>query len=153
MFVYRIVAEKYANKLSASGVANRWNKKNEMVIYASHSRSLATLEMIVHRNNINPKVNFKILKIEIMDTPDINNLITKVSFDELPKNWQSINSYPILQEIGSDWYKNNETLIMSIPSVLMPQESNFVINLKHKSFEELIKLSNIEPFFYDNRYF
>jgi RES domain-containing protein len=46
MDVFRISQTRYADKLSASGAPNRWNKDNEYVIYTSQSRALCTLEMV-----------------------------------------------------------------------------------------------------------
>jgi len=149
MLFYRIVAEKYANSLSASGIANRWNKKNEMVIYVSQSRSLATLEMIVHRNNINLDNNYRVLVISLDD--GIEKFIDSVDLANLPKNWRSINSYHILQNIGSKWYKEKKFLIMKVPSVIIPQEFNYVINTNHINFKEHIKIIGVESFFWDDR--
>ncbi|SFQ42232.1 hypothetical protein SAMN04515674_11833 [Pseudarcicella hirudinis] len=48
MLVYNIRKSKYADSLKASGVANRWNKDDEFVIYAGASISLSTLELVAH---------------------------------------------------------------------------------------------------------
>ena len=59
MLVYNIRKAKYAQSLQASGVANRWNKNDEFVIYTASSRALSTLELVVHRNYINIDNSYK----------------------------------------------------------------------------------------------
>ncbi len=49
MEVYRIVFEKFADKLYAPGFSGRWNLDGEFVIYAASSRSLASMENMVHK--------------------------------------------------------------------------------------------------------
>jgi RES domain-containing protein len=49
MEVFRIAAPKYAQRLSASSVANRWNLAGQFVLYTASSASLACLKNVVHR--------------------------------------------------------------------------------------------------------
>ena len=59
MEVFKICREKYAHSLKASGTANRWNKKDQFVIYTGGSRSLSTLETVAHRSAINLSSPYK----------------------------------------------------------------------------------------------
>ncbi len=99
MEVFRIARAEFATSLVTSGVANRWNEKGQMVIYAGSSRSLSTLE------------------------------------------------------IGSARYEKQETLILKVPSVVIPQEFNFVINTEHPDFGNRVKLVRSEEYFWDQRLF
>ena len=65
MFVYNIRKAKYTDSLRASGVANRWNKNDEFVIYTGGSRALSTLELVVHRSSISIDNSYKLLVIEL----------------------------------------------------------------------------------------
>ena len=65
MIVYRIVKEKYANGLFASGRSGRWNIEDQWVLYTSSSRALATLELLVHRSQVQPTSDFNVLEISI----------------------------------------------------------------------------------------
>jgi RES domain-containing protein len=147
MEVFKICKEKYSNALNASGVPNRWNKKDEFVIYTGSSRSLSTLETVVHRSAINISSPYKLLKISI----DEKTIIQEIKRAELPSNWMTIEGYIALQEIGSNWYKSLETLVLKVPSSIIPQEYNYIINTKHPLFTTHIKLESIEDFTWDKR--
>jgi len=120
MKVYRISAEKYSEKLTSSGSANRWNKDGQFVIYTGSSRSLSSLELIVHRAAIKPTVNYKVMIIE---------------------------AYSKLQNIGSAWYLEQRSLALKVPSAIIPQEYNYIINMKHPEFKGKVKLLKVEDYF------
>jgi len=145
--VFRISAEKYATHLTASGSANRWNKRKQFVIYTAASRSLASLELVVHRASIQPALSYKIMIIYL---PDEEALYQQISINELSENWRTISAYPNLQNIGSNWYEKKESLILKIPSVIIPKEYNYIINTKHSDFTK-VKLINVEDYFWDAR--
>ena len=146
MKVYRISAVKYAGNLQPSGVGARWNKRGQNVIYASETRSLACLENIVHMAVPDLKGLFKTL---IIDFPD--NLKTEeVTEDQLPKGWNQPDNYQVCREIGSLWLTTGRTAILKVPSALIPQEYNFVLNTTHPDFKRII-LEGTEDFLFDPR--
>lgn len=148
MLVYNIRREKYAASLIASGIANRWNKKDEFVIYTGSSISLAALEMIAHRSGILLSQPYRLLTIHL----NVNeNDITTFQAEQLPSHWKSIEAYSLLQSIGSEWYHSKKTLLLKVPSVLIPKEFNFLINIQHPDFEGKVKLVDNEPFIWDER--
>jgi len=147
MEVFKICREKYSHSLNASGASNRWNKKDEFVIYTGSSRSLSTLEMVAHRSYINISSQYKLLIILITD----ESLIKGVEINDLPENWKSIEAYVELQEIGSKWYHSNESLVLRVPSSIIPQEYNYIINTKHPMFATHIILQDVDDFVWDNR--
>ena len=148
MEVFRISREVHAAGLAASGAANRWSRRNQYVLYTGSSRSLSTLELIVHRNSIAPLDRYKVLVISI---PDSDHLIKQVSTKVLPGNWRTLSAYPALQKIGNDWYESMETLVLKVPSAVIPNEFNFIINLEHPDFKDHIKLIRAEDYFWDDR--
>lgn len=147
MEVFKICSEKYSPALNASGASNRWNKKDEFVIYTGSSRSLSTLETVVNRAAINISNPYKLLIIAIDDQTDIK----EISVTDLPKNWKSIEAYVELQEIGSKWYHSLESLILKVPSTIISQEYNYIINTKHPLFATNVKLQSVENFDWDKR--
>jgi len=150
MELFRISAEKYSKKLTSSGSANRWNKSEQFVIYTSSTRSLSSLELVVHRSFIQPSLIYKVMVIYM---PDKEELYKQISLKSLPQNWRSIRAYPILQEIGSSWYEEKESLALKIPSAVIPQEYNYIINTSHPDFVKNVKLIGIEDYFWDSRLF
>lgn len=149
MQVFRIASAKYSKALIASGNAARWNKENELVLYAAQHRSLATLELVVHRNSLPTTIKYETMVITIADD---HKLITSINLKQLPKNWQNTAAYSDLQAIGSDWYKTQQSLLLKVPSVIVPQECNYIINTRHPDFfSGKIALTTREEFYFDNR--
>jgi RES domain-containing protein len=148
MIVYRLSHAKYAATLSSSGVANRWNTIFQFVIYCSENISLCALELLAHTNGIRPDGEFKIMHIEIPD----KTKITTVEIAQLPQNWFQLQGYAQTQKIGSDWYDSKSTLLMKVPSAIIPSEFNYVINTQHADFLKKVKLLDTKDFFWDNRF-
>ncbi|MCX6276566.1 MAG: RES family NAD+ phosphorylase [Bacteroidetes bacterium] len=148
MEVFRISKETHANNLTSSGSENRWNKRGQKVIYTGSSRSLSTLELIVHKSSIVPTVPYKIMVIYIADN---ENLVRQIRINELRKDWRTLAAYSTLQNIGSQWYDHQETLLLKVPSAIIPYEYNYVINTEHPDFMQKIQLIRIEDYFWDDR--
>ena len=148
MIVYNIRKQEYSKKLIASGFSNRWNRDDEYVIYTSSSRALAMLELLVHRSGLDLGKGFRLLEIKLSIT---EKDIEEIRVEKLVKNWQSIEAYSQEQKIGSEWYKRFDKLILKVPSVVIPQEYNYVINTRHKDFEKKVKLELIEEIDFDRR--
>jgi RES domain-containing protein len=75
----------------------------------------------------------------------------KIQLDQLPNNWRNLQAYSQLQLIGSNWYKAQNSLLLEVPSAVIPQESNYIINTEHPDFSKKIRINRIEDYFWDNR--
>lgn len=148
MELFRISLEKYAGALTTSGAANRWNTEGQSVLYTGSSRSLSTLELVVHRSTIQPTENYKVM---VLSATDEDHLVQQVHTRELPANWRTIAAYGTLQKIGSDWYTKQESLLLKVPSSVIVQEYNYLINVTHPDFDKKIKLVRTEDYFWDGR--
>ncbi len=146
MQVYRIQKEKYGEELSGEGarkVGGRWNPIGVPLIYASCSISLAILELMVNLSSFsfledNP---FHILTI---DVPSISPL-DEWPAETLPKGWDSSPYSYETQEMGKNWVKENRSLAVTVPSSIIKQENNILINCLHKDFGR-IKVISTFPF-------
>ena len=147
MTVYRITQIQFSSSLTASGLAARWNFGGSFVIYTAESRSLACLENLVQRSGEGRNDLFKIMVIEIPD----NLLAEKIELASLKKNWNSIENYTYCQSLGNKWLNDYNSCILQLPSVVMKQEHNYLINPQHPDFAK-IKLSGKEDFDFDNRF-
>ncbi len=150
MEVFRITRVEYAEKLLTSGVANRWNLEGQRVIYAGSSRALSALELMVHRNAVAAAQEHRVMVIGLNVSP---NAIKNIAIGDLPTNWRTLAGYPRLQYIGSRWYKFAESLVLRVPSVIIPAEFNYVINANHPDFDSMISLKTTEDYFWDTRLF
>lgn len=148
MEVFRISKEEYSISLLSSGSENRWNLKGQYVLYNGSSRSLSSLELIVHKGAVKPTFLYKVMVISIADD---DYLIKQIKIKDLPTNWRSLAAYSVLQKIGSDWYKKQESLVLKIPSAIIPLEYNYIINVEHPDFHTKVKLVRTEDYFWDSR--
>jgi RES domain-containing protein len=146
MLVYRITLAKYSGRLIASGRAARWNPNEVEMIYTASSRSLACLENVVHRDRLGLSRVFNILTIEF--PPSIK--IKTIHLKDLPANWIDFDQMTITQRIGEKWIKDNESVILQVPSSIVSEEVNYLINPKHPDFK-LIKIVKTQPFVFDSR--
>lgn len=146
MLVYRIVAVRYADRLIASGRAARWNPNEVEMIYTASSRSLACLENVVHRNQSGLSQLFNILTIECPDEIEIR----WVHLNQLSENWTDFDQMSITQRIGEKWIKENASAILQVPSSIVNEEVNFLLNPKHQDFGQ-IKIVKTQPFVFDSR--
>ncbi len=148
MEVYRISSEHYAKALTCSGAEARWNRAGENVLYASGSRALASLELVVNRKAIQEGFRYKVMVISIADD---SALIDEFKKEILPLNWRGLFAYPRLQQMGSDWYRSKRSLILKVPSAVIPQEYNYILNTQHPEFQKQVALVRTEDFFWDER--
>lgn len=148
MELFRIVREEFSKNLSSSGTANRWNLKGQFVLYTAATRSLASLELVVHRGTIQNKFKYKVMVISIADE---DQLIKQIKINKLPAHWRTLGAYAELQTIGARWYTNQESLVLKVPSVIIPQEFNYIINKEHPAFASKVKLIRKEDFYWDAR--
>ncbi len=77
--------------------------------------------------------------------------ILEVRLNDLPEDWRGQQHYKQLKEIGDKWYKEQKALILKVPSAIIPEEFNFIINTKHPQFEEKVMLDQSKEFNWDPR--
>ena len=149
MQVYRIAQKNFINDLSGEGArlfGGRWTHRGIPLLYTAESRSLATLELLVHAQKLSAVSSLSILTLEIPDKSKIDD-IQKIT--KLPQGWQKYTSHPELQDTVSKWIAS-DGFILKVPSAIIKEESNFLINPRHKSMK-LLKILKIEDFILDER--
>lgn len=151
MRLYRITKTQYINDLSGEGsrlYGGRWNKAGDAMLYFSQNLSLSLLEIIVHVDYAQLPLDYSFLEVEI---PDSN--IKKIqSIDFIEPKWSTEKAVNQLQMLGSNWLKKKESLAMMVPSSVMNQESNILVNPFHKDFEKL-KIIRTDKMDFDPRLF
>ena len=147
MIVYRITTEKWCKNLQPSGNIARWNTRGSFMIYTAGSRALACLENIVHRSG---EMSGKIYKVMLIEIPS-NLEIQEIKKNSMHKNWKSCTNYSYCQEKGNKWLKEGSTVILKVPSVIIEEEFNYLINPQHNQFKK-IRLADVEDFSFDARF-
>lgn len=146
MEVFRVTQARYATGLYASGWEGRWNQAGQKVIYAATSRSLACLENLVHRRGRGLLADFTVMVIYLPD--DLTQ--ERVELSSLPQDWNRTVDVRHCQQQGARWYREATSLVLSVPSAVIPMERNLVINTEHSSSSK-IQLIHTEPFYFDPR--
>ena len=151
MIVYRISKTKNIKDLSGTGAkifGGRWNNKGVSVIYTSETRALATLEYLVHvpLSLIPTDLSLAALKI-----PD-SRVPKKIAISNLPKKWRDYPAPSRLAKIGSDWIRSQETLLLRVPSAIVKDEFNILLNPAHGDMKS-VKIANVEKYRLDERLF
>lgn len=146
MIVYRITLAKWAGTLTASGRAARWNSHGNFLVYTAGTRSLACLENVVHRVSIGPDEQFKVTLIKIPDSLTIDD----IRIGDLPSDWKEYTSYSACQELGDQWIKNATNAVLRVPSAIINEEYNYLLNPLHADFSK-IKVDSLESFSFDDR--
>lgn len=142
--VYRLVrAERADVVLSGEGArlyGGRWNPPGKAVVYASGSRALAVLEALVHLAGEARSMRFLLYSVALPQRARLRRHDSARPPSALRSS----------QEIGRAWLETGDALALVVPSVLVPQEPNYVLNVSHPQFARL-ELSAPEPFSFDER--
>lgn len=153
MKVYRIEREKYLETtLSGIGASMtkgyRWNSFNTKLVYTAESRALATLEVSVHLDLSEdlPTDRFYV-EIEIPD----EITVLEVNIEDLPSDWDAKPPTLTTQIIGDDFVFQNEAAVLKVPSSIVPQEFNYLINPNHPDARS-IKVISPKPMKFDSRF-
>jgi len=132
---WRIVKAKHvATAFSGEGAAKtggRWNSRGVPVVYASASQSLAALETLVH---LTPPVMFhyKVIRIGFSD-----ELVEQLKAGVLPSDWRVEPPPPSTKQLGDAWVRSSRSAILAVPSVIIPDEINYLLNPAHADFKKI----------------
>jgi RES domain-containing protein len=139
MIVFRIEREKYL-KTTLLGIGSsrtegyRWNSFNTRMVYTAETRALATLEVSVHLDLSEDLPDDRIyVQIEIPDELTIQ----EVKLEDLPEGWNSKPPGLATQTIGDDFVSYNESAVLRVPSSIVPEEYNYLINPNHPNSSKI----------------
>jgi len=125
----------------------RWNSVGVSLVYASEHQSLAALEARVHIDKTKMRTLYKCFAFHFDE-----DLVEVFRVGGLPKDWQQEPPPPSLQVLGDNWVKSGTSVILAVPSVVIPKELNYLINPKHPDFAKL-KIEKPTDFAFDQRLF
>ena len=157
--MFRLGSEPYHQPKDAfSGVGaarwgGRWNGPGVSLVYTSASPSLAALERLVHTFSVRGLANLWIYSVEVDEE---NSLY--LPDDALPPDWGRVPVPPdwhapplkATQRIGNDWTERKASLLLRVPSVVVPGEHNYLLNPAHPAWET-VRLEPPERFHFDER--
>jgi RES domain-containing protein len=146
---WRIVSANYKDKAFAGDGARvhggRWNSKGVAVVYTADSLALASIEMIV--NLPAPKLLQKYVRISAQISL---NLVSELSGADLPEDWNSRPISPSTRAIGDSWVKKQSSAVLRVPSIVVPDEYNYLLNPTHPDFAK-VKIGKPSVYYFDPR--
>jgi len=149
MRLFRIAKKPYADDLSGEGArlyGGRWNKKGDPVVYTSESVSLAAMEVLVNLPAADLPDDLRLINIQVPDGAGIH----EVKADDLPEGWTRYPPSKTLADMGRWWIESGETLLLRVPSAVIPWEWNVLINPRHNMMKS-VEIVSMEPFGFDER--
>lgn len=135
MKLWRIAAEtrKYAaTDLSGKGAAispGRWNNESEAVVYSAPTIAIAVLETAAHIDDAGLPLDRYLVEIEL-PAAVWRARITLVA-SKLPPQWDAIPAGMASTAVGAQWLADQQSAILLVPSVIVPEEFAALINPAH----------------------
>lgn len=116
------------------------------LVYAASNLSLAALEKFVHLGEDGNAIKFVCYEIEI---PTAVKTI-RWGAAQMPKDWRETPAPISTQRLGDGWLTDRRSAVLLVPSIIIPDESNVLLNPGHPDFSR-IAISNSRPFSFDPR--
>lgn len=133
---FRIARCAHIKDLTGEGArihGGRWNPKGVSVVYASESRALATAEYLVH---LPLALAPQDLCIAVITLPDKVSSET-IQVDDLPSDWRTYPAPEQLSDLGGRWVREQRSLILRVPSVVVQGDFNLLINPAHPEMKRV----------------
>src|SRR5260221_492673 len=134
MILYRCTLKKWAKDLSGQGAllyGGRWNSRGKYVVYTAENNLLAALEVALRVPLTNISSDYVLVPIFVPDSSTVYS-------PHLPKGWNR--NHKVTQQIGNQFLEENKFLLMKMPSALMSNSFNFLINPNHKMYKANVQV-------------
>jgi len=138
-----------ADDLSGAGAkatGGRWNAAGVAMLYTSESVALACLETLVHTKAVGLPFNRYLVRIDIPDPAWAAAEVFPghVGWDALPAGRTSI-------DFGTQWVRSGRSALLRVPSVVVPEEVNVLINPQHPDAAAVTAIK-VRKWLYDPRF-
>lgn len=134
---WRIVHEDYLSTAfdgeGARIAGGRWNSEGTRVVYTAGTLSLALLEMIVHLEIKKALHYFKAIPISFA-----KEMAGQCDTKTLPPTWSGLPVGFATKALGDDWARQQSTAVLSVPSAVVPNEINYLLNPLHPDFSSIV---------------
>ena len=154
MKVWRLEKRRYAQEAfrgkGALYVGGRWHREGAQVAYASEHPGVAALEKLVWLESYEhaSSSDYVLLSLEV----DSEKHVERVDRERLPEGWDAFPHSDMTKQIGMRWLEEERSVLLDVPSAIIPVASNYLVNPFHPDFGEL-EHSEPEPFSWDSRLF
>ena len=147
---WRIIKAQHADRAfdgeGARTAGGRWNKIGIPMIYTADSLALAALEIMVHLPGSELLKNI-FLRIPVRFD---SRLVRSLNLIDLPDDWDLLPPPDSTQTIGTGWALKKKSVLYKVPSTIIREESNYLINPLHPDFKKLT-IESAQKFAFDPR--
>jgi RES domain-containing protein len=148
--VWRLTRRAYAltpfDGLGPARGGGRWNSRGPYVAYAASSRALAVLEVQVHIDRTLAPTDYVFIEATVPE-----DAIEVLDLSRLPSSWRAEPPPSALREIGDRWVREGRSLALTVPSVVVPEEVNVLLNPAHPRFSDVRIVGSPQPAVLDPR--
>ena len=123
----------------------RWNNRNVPLLYSSETLSLSCLEITVNANVSGLLDNYLFIEYQFKES-----FVYMIEIKDLPPDWMVSPASNTTRDIGDEWIKSNKSAVLRVPSAIIPQEHNYLINPNHVDFSNITQ-SKASHFIFDDR--
>lgn len=147
---WRIIREKHLNSAftgeGAKVWGGRWNPIGLPAVYCAANLSLAILEIIVHLEDDSGIDSYVAIPVSFE-----SKLVQSIPASKLPKAWNDLPIDPASVSVGQKWLEEEKYPILKVPSIIVPIESDFVLNPLQPAFKT-IEIGNHQSIHFDQRF-
>jgi RES domain-containing protein len=133
---WRTTRKKYIREAfsgeGAKQFGGRWNPAGYPAVYTAESLSLAILELMVHLDDDSDICSFAAIPVTFPRA-----LVQVLPESQWPSDWFSLPIAEPSQQVGKKWLEEMSGVVLQVPSSVVPQECNYLINPLHPKFSRL----------------
>ena len=129
----------------AKRYGGRWNNKGVPLVYLADSLALAAMELLVHLESDQLLLTYRYITVEF-DQRQVRTL----AHSAIPDDWRDNPAPPSTRALGDRWFEKSDSLLLKVPSVVVPEHFNYLLNPAHDDFQT-VRISKPKPFCLDSR--
>jgi RES domain-containing protein len=127
---------------AARSAGGRWNSPGSAAVYTASSLPLGALEVLVHLPRESILAKFVSISVDFDE-----ELVTTLKA-ALPADWRDYPAPVSTMTIGDEWLRSKASPVLRVPSVIIPDESNFLLDPAHADFAKL-SMGRPQHFWFD----
>jgi RES domain-containing protein len=150
---WRLTPSAFARTLDGEGASlagGRWNSRGVPALYASSHLSLCVLEVLV---NIPAGLrdDLKVFEAVHLSIPDDTGT-AQIAIGEFDAMLAAPDSLAACRAAGDRWIEAGRELVLAVPSIIVPEEQNLILNPTHPRMRDVAIVST-RRFRFDARLF
>jgi len=143
MVLWRISRHRDLRGIGGLKAAARWHYAGHAIVYLAEAPASALLEVCVHTSATDVPPAFTLLKIK---GPDLE--VPSITIDSLPKDWRA--QLEVTRDLGTAWLGRNESVLLRVPSAIVPETANFLFDPSHKQAAKF-RIADVFSYPFDRR--